>query len=393
MEASSGKRYTTGHLLNTIVIAGLEVAGLAGARLVLILIALSMGASTAFVGILAAMFTLFPTVLNIAFGRWVDRVGTFIPMLVACSLAVIAGSLYLLAQTPWMLALIAGLVGVSAFFSSMVASRSVGSVASGNERTRLIGYLVLGYSVFGLIGPLILSATYEHGGDGWVMVVLAGFGLLALLLMASGRHYYHNGQPVEVKTTQKHRTTDLLKLPSLRRWVGINAVFASAQTLFPVVISLLSVEIKLSPFYAGLMLSGFAAGMTGSRLAIGVLVRYMRPELLILLSLIFASLMYVLLPFVHESTWLLICCTLLGIPLGMALPLSISLIYENAPENRISESVALSYTVTGAFQTLTPLVLGVAAGIAGTQLIALVIAGSLAIAALSIMSSVRHVTA
>ena len=387
------KSYKKTHLVNTIVIAGLEVAGLAGARLVLILIALSMGASTAFVGILAAMFTLFPTLFNIAYGRWVDRIGTYIPMVVACALAVLSGVVYMVDQSLWALLLIAGLVGVSAFFSSMVASRCVGSVASGAERTRLISYLVLGYSVFGLLGPLILSATYEQGGDNWVMAVLAGFGVLALVLMTTGRHFYHIGQPLKAQSTQQHRTVDLLKMASLRRWVAINAVFASAQTLFPVVISLLSVELALTPFYAGMMLSGFAAGMTGSRLAISVLVRYVRPEFLILLSLLFAALMYSLLPFMREPVWLLVSCTLLGIPLGMALPLSISLIYENAPEGRISESVALSYTVTGVFQTLTPLVLGVAAGIAGTQLIALVIAGLLGLASLTVLTSVRRLAA
>ena len=123
-------------LLWTIVIASMANAALAAARLVVPIFALALGASVELVGITVALFTAIPTFFSVPFGRWVDRSGTFSPLVFSAVLIALGGVATIVLASKFMLLFTGALVGSGAIFAHIVATRAVGEIGIREDRGR-----------------------------------------------------------------------------------------------------------------------------------------------------------------------------------------------------------------------------------------------------------------
>nr|WP_277819034.1 MFS transporter [Pseudomonas putida] len=240
--------------VGTCAIAGLNLASMFSARLVVPLVALSMGANALFAGVTAAMFTMVPMFASLGFGRWLDRTGTLWPMTFAASLAVITALVFTLTPHLFALPVVAGLAGAGGVFAHMAATQAIGVVEDVAHRTRDLGYLVLGYSLFQFSGPLIVGATYQYLGSTAAMLALGAFSLISLVVLALGWHMFlhENRQAPTAKSARPTRL--LLAHAELRTWILISSVFVAAQSIYPFVLSLHISQVGLGALEAGWIL-------------------------------------------------------------------------------------------------------------------------------------------
>ena len=123
--------------------------GTIGAKLLLALFAIDLGASPLQVGITFAMFSILPAILAISAGRWVDRIGVRLPLLLGCGCLALSIGIVFLTPALWALYLCAALIGVS-FMVYVVAGQSiVGSMSASTDRTRNFSYYSLAVALAG----------------------------------------------------------------------------------------------------------------------------------------------------------------------------------------------------------------------------------------------------
>lgn len=380
-ELSWSRRLKANGLANftgTFVIAGLNMAAMFAARLVVPMLALSMGASSTLVGATAAMFTAVPMFLSVSFGRWLDRSGTLLPIVFSTSLIILAANVFWIVPGKYTLLVVAGLIGTAGVFTHMAATRAVGGVGIASKRPRNLGYLVLSYSLFQFMGPMIAGASYQYFGAIAAITTIGGFSLLSITVVGLGFHYFKREKVGLGPRAVTRRTYQLLSLRSLRSWIFMSSAFIAAQSIYPFVVSIYAVEIGLPPIQAGWLLGAFAIGTFVSRFFTPLLTRYFRAGVTLVVALIMSAIIYALIPFVQDICSLSALSFGLALPLGIGVPVSLAMIYDSAPEGRVNESVGLSMTVNNLLQTLFPLILGMSVSRLGVAPMVLVFAVAMA---------------
>ncbi|WP_199087371.1 MFS transporter [Bosea sp. ASV33] len=379
----------------TILIASLDNGALAAGRLILPLVALGVGASGALVGVMSGLFTAVPMLFSVRFGRWVDRAGTLVPMLFASSLIAASCLFFVLVPNRFVLVPIAGLLGAGAVFAHVATARAVTGQSEPFERARNLGFLVTSYSLFQFLCPMIASLAFDHYGSATALVTISGLGVLTVAAVAGlPIHNYRNESNRRQADVSSGGGLELFRIPKLRRWILVSSVFSASQTIFPLIVSLHAVEIGLSASRAGLVLGAFALGTVVSRLSVGLVGRTVRAPVALTFALFAGATIYAAFPMAHGLPALLPLAALLGLPLGIGVPISLNLIYDAAPQHRLNEAVGLCMSVTNFFQMMVPLSLGFVAsgfGVAAmTWLIALML---LAPISLTVTALVRGPTA
>jgi DHA1 family multidrug resistance protein-like MFS transporter len=368
--------------IGTFVIAGLNISALGAARLVLPLIALSMGASAVLAGAIAASFTVAPMLLSIPYGRWVDRVGTLLPIIGAALFIVVAAVIFWLSPGKYTLLVIAALIGAGGVFAHIAGTRAVGGESDETNRARNLGYLVLSYSLFQFTGPIAASAVYQYYGATAAIGALGGFALLSILGIALRVHFFKRERTGASPRAVSPRAYQLLSIGSLRSWILLSSAFVSAQAIYPFVVSLHTVAIGLSAIEAGWLLAAFAVGTFVSRFFTPLLTKHFKARIILTVALILSALIYALIPFVQDIRLLSALSCALALPLGVGAPVSLVMIYESAPEGRVNESIGLSMAVNNLLQTLFPLILGGAVASFGVAPMVLAFAAAMVAAAL-----------
>lgn len=354
-------------LVGTLIVAGCNMAALGSSRLIVPMLALALGANAFLIGVIVALFTAAPMVLSVSFGRWMDRAGTLPAILFSALMVVLASVVFLLFQSKYALLVVAALVGTAGVFTHMAATRAVGAGGEGARRAKYLGYLVLSYSLFNFMGPVIVSHAYQHYGASSAIASLGGFAVLSILGTVAVTHHFRRDSEKGLPAQSGRRAYDLLKHADLRLWILISSIFTANQTLYPFLMSLHAVEVGLTASQAGWMLGAFALGTLTSRFFTPVLVKRFRPDITLVVALIFAVSLYALIPLARDTYALAILSAGLGLPLGVGAPVSLAIIYETAPEGRVNESLGISMAVNNLLQTIFPLLMGAMAADMGTS--------------------------
>ena len=248
----------------------LSFGGMTAARISFSLYGLQLGASSAEVGGIMAMFYLFSLLLSWPIGvladrystRWLLVGGTAGGALVPYFFPALA-SLYIAAA----------LIGLTLAFTNVLVQNLVGAMSTAQDRTRNFSNFAITGSLANFIGPLIAGLTIDVLGHRQTcatigIVLLAG---IALLSVWGG---------VLPRTKPKARSTgNLLHTLSDRRlWVMLT-VSSLAQLGNDIYLTFLPIYahcIGLSATTIGIVLSVFAIGSLGVRIGMVRLVAWLR---------------------------------------------------------------------------------------------------------------------
>jgi MFS family permease len=335
----------------------LQGISMRGAKMVVSLSSLSLGATPFQVGILASLFAAFPLLLAVTAGRVSDRIGVRGPMIggaivISCGIAiplVVTGFTGLIAC--------ATLIGLGHIFFHVSVHNLIGAYGGGEARTRNFATFSLGQSVSAFIGPALAGFSIDGMGFLPTHAMLAVVALLPATILAVYPKLIPERAP-HVAHEAAGGSLALLRNPGLRRTLIMSGVTLTGIELFTFYFPVYGRSIGLTASVIGLVMSSYAVAAFIVRLGMHSAARRIGELGVLTVSLFIAGLTYMVVPMVSQAPLLALMAFLLGIGLGCAQPLTILLTYNHAPAGRSGEALGMRLTVNKLTQIAVPLVFG-----------------------------------
>lgn len=330
---------------------------LTGSRITVSLYALSMGATPLVVGTLMGLYAFLPMLLAVAAGRLSDRIGARRPMLVG-SWGIALGALlpFVLTGTA-VLFVCTALIGV-AFMAFQVAMQHVtGSMGKPADRPKNFGLLALGYSISSFAGPLIAGLMIDQASYRATFILLALFPVIPIFVLTRNLLVLPDTRHEQAKATSGG-IGELLSNRSMRRAFIINALLSMAWDLHSFFIPIYGDSIGLSALRIGVILSVFAAATFVVRLFMPWIARRYTEFEVLARALFIGGVVYAIYPFATSPAVLMVLSFTLGLALGSAQPMVMSVLHHVAPPGRMGEAVGVRMSIVNASTFAVPLVFG-----------------------------------
>jgi len=375
-------------IFHVMAIVMLTHLGVIGAKLLLALFAIELGASPLQVGFTFALFSLLPAFLAITAGRWVDRVGVGLPLVLGCGGAGLAIAMAFFTPALWALYPVAALIGVFFMIYAVAGQSLVGSLGDISQRTRNFSYYSLAVALAGVIGRAGTGISIDLIGHRGAALLLAAAPLAALCIVL----WLRKRAPAASNIVRPARASaaDLWRNPPLRRALIAAGIVESGNELFALFIPLYGSSLGLSATFIGMLLAVYAGASFIVRTVLPRLVSRFGEERVLCAALGGAAVVGVLLLATTQPLLLLLLAALFGFTLGLGMPLSMALTYARAPEGRAAEAIGLRQTVNKSVEVTVPVGFGALAGIAGLAPLAIALSVVLALGAAVIARDARR---
>jgi predicted MFS family arabinose efflux permease len=334
-----------------------------GARMTTVLFALELGASEAAVGVLMSLFALLPMLLSVSAGRLIDRVGPRRPLAVSFAVLAVSAALPFAFPSLATLYLSATLLGVSFMYVHIAMNSVFGAHGSPEQRALNFSWLALGFAISNSIGPLVAGYAIDGFGHAPAFLVLALFPAVAFVLLLARKRPLP--RPEQGPLAKRTGVLDLLRIPGLRQTFWVSLLLASGWDLFTFIIPLYGARLGLSAAAIGVILSTFAVATLTVRIAMPVLIKKLRQWVIILAALGISGTCYLLFPFAQGVPPLMLLSFVLGLGLGSAQPVIMSLLYAASPPGRQGEAVGVRTSLLNGSHTLIPLASGAVSSAVG----------------------------
>lgn len=329
-----------------------------GSKVLVTLFAIELGAPQFYIGVVIALYSLFPLLLALYAGRLSDRLGVRPPML-AGSLGLATGLLlpYLSPALPALYAS-AALIGASHVFYNVSVQNLVGALDSAEDRTRNFTNYALVMAVGSLAGPLVAGFSIDRFGHATTYLYLAALPLVAAAIIAFARRPGRQGGTKGPHEGHAVHAGQLLSNVALRRTLILSAIILTGTDLFQFYMPIYGHAAGLSASAIGIVLGAFAAAAFVVRLVVPELARRWSAEAVLVGSLYVGALAYLMFPLFESAVLLSATAFVLGLGMGCGQPLTLTLIYSRAPEGRSGEALGLRLTINNFMHIAVPLAFG-----------------------------------
>lgn len=340
-----------------VLVTALTHTSFKGSKVLISLYAIELGANPFEIGVLFAMYSMFPIVLSIYAGRVADRFGARAPMVFgACGLS--AGLLLpFLFPGLAILYVSATLIGMCYIFYVVTVQNLVGSIGEGHARTRNYSIFSLGVALTALFGPMTAGFSIDLIGHRYTYLLLAAVPVAPIVALLSFSKLLPR---VKRNAGERHgqRLADLVKDRPLRRALMTAGIIETGLELFNLFLPIYGHSIGLTASQIGLCMGSFAVALLLVRTLMPWLARHMSEEGVLSASLFLAAATCLVFPFVKSFGLLALVAFVLGLGLGCGSPLSMILAFNRAPPGRSGEAIGLRQTVNKATEMAMPLVFG-----------------------------------
>ena len=341
-----------------VILAVLGQIALKGSKMLLSLYAIDLGAGPFAIGVLIAMYAIFPLLLALTAGKTADRIGPRWPLIVGS--AGLAMGLAVPAAFPGMTALYfsPALIGIFWIFFHVSAHQLVGALGEGLERARNFSTFSLGAAISGVLGPLLVGFILDRIGPRHTYAVLALIAAgPALVLICIPRLLPAHRPHIEARAT-KRSVRDLIANPDMRRTLLTSGLILTGIDLCSFYLPILGHSLGLSATSIGIIVAMPAAAAFTVRIWLPQLVQRFSEEGVLSGALALAALSYFALPIFHAPWVLALLAFMLGLGLGCGQPLTITMSYNYSPPGRAGEALGLRLTVNKFTQVLVPVLFG-----------------------------------
>jgi predicted MFS family arabinose efflux permease len=332
-------------------------AAFAGFRVNLSLFALSLQASPFTVGLILSLLALLPTLFSVHTGRVIDRIGVRRPLLAGTASVICGIALAVLVPRLDMLFLVSCIVGSGFMLFHIAVNHMAGGMGEPQGRALNFSMLALGFSTSGFLGPMIAGFAIDWIGHRRTFLLLVGFALLTLVGLLTRPMEIPRHRALE-PTDEKQRLSDLFRNRTLRYVFLASGVLSPAWDLFTFMVPIHGSQIGLSATEIGMILGAFGSAIFAVRLAVPLLLHRVGEWQMLILAMLSAGTTYVVFPLVHGMPLLLTFAFILGISLGGAQPMIMSLLSSKAPAGRAAEAIGVRSLIINMSQTGMPLLFG-----------------------------------
>jgi MFS family permease len=307
--------------------------------------AIELDANAAQIGLIAALYALFPVILALQFGSWVGKLGEA-KFVIYGTLAMMATSVALIfADNLIALGIATGAAGI-AHLACMVGGQSMVALrAPRASYDRYFGFYTFSASVGHLLGPII--ATIVAGSNGTLPKSTSNAFLLAVALTILALVpviKWRNERPTVVAKENTEGTfkaaVELLKRPGIMAAIYISLAISSAADVLVVFLPLFGTENNFSPYAVGAILSIRAGTTMMSRFFLGRLSARFTTFQLLWWSTIVSTLCCGAMAFTQTPVSLGAIVFIAGFSLGVGQPLTMSLVSQKTESDERALAVS-----------------------------------------------------
>ena len=342
--------------------------------------AIELDANAAQVGLIAALYALFPVILALQFGSWVGKLGEAkfviygtVAMMITSAALVIANSLVTLG--------IATAAAGLAHLACMVGGQSMVALRAPRESyDRYFGFYTFSASVGHMLGPIIASIVAGSNGtlpkstsNAFLLAVVLT--IIALLPVIRWRNERPTVEGKENAEGTFKAAIKLAKRPGIMAAIYISLAISSVADVLVVFLPLFGTENNFSPYAIGAILAIRAGTTMLSRLFLGRLSDRFSTFQLLWWSTIVSTLCCVAMAFAHTPVTLVAIVFIAGFSLGVGQPLTMSLVSQKTESSERALAVSARLMGNRFGQFLVPAAAGsiAAASGAGAVFIALAV--------------------
>ena len=337
----------------------LNMTAFRGSKVVVTLFAIELGAAQFYIGVIIAMYSVFPMMLGVFAGKLTDRLGVRRPLIggtLGVALALLVP--FFFPRTP-ALYLSATLIGASWVFYNVCAQNLIGLLSTVETRAKNFsnyGLVMAGGSFF---GPLLAGFAIDHIGHARTYLVLAVIPLASAVVIATSVALRNAKGKAKMKDEEQATySANLLKNVPLRRTLITSATVLTGTDLFQFYMPIYGHSIGLSASAIGMILAMFAVAAFVVRLVMPALVKRHSADTVLLWAMYVGAVAYLLFPLFETLVLLAGVAFILGLGMGCSQPVSLMLIYDRAPPGRSGEALGLRLTINNFMHIAVPMLFG-----------------------------------
>jgi MFS family permease len=315
-----------------------------------------LGASPLAIGVLAAMFSLFPMLLAVPAGRLADRIGAHGLLVFGAAAAGCGMLLPYLVPTLLMVFVAAAMIGLQVVNYNVSLQNLVGLLSNAQTRARNFSNYSLVGSVGDLIGPLLAGFSIDLAGHGSACLYVALFWLLpAAMLLTRGNAVRGRAQAGKAGAGS---VRSLLAEPGLARTLATSSVLVTGNSMFQFYVPVYARTVGLSASTIGVIVAINAGAQFLVQIVLPRLVARYGERNVLAYTLYVAAANLALLPFFDHAVVLALISLVFGLGMGCSAPVVNMLMFDNAPKGRSGEALGLKITVNHFTKMVTPIAFG-----------------------------------
>ena len=349
-----------------------------GNRVAASLFAIDLGASTLMVGLISGLYGMLPMLLAVSAGRLSDRIGARMPMICGSALMSLGVGIPYFAPHISALLVATTLTGCGFMLYNIALQNVAGYFGRPEDRALNFNLLSLGFSVSGLLGPLLAGVIIDQLGHRYAFLLMAILPLIPLAVLGLSILKLPRPSP-SAHSGKRKRVRDLLGDWRLVWLFALTSLLSAGWEVFTFLIPVYGTSIGLSATAIGLIMAAFSFALLLIRVILPAMIKRIDSWLLITGTLMYAGVLFCLFPFMHSAAALAALSFCLGLGLGCPQPLVISLIHKYAPPGRVGEAIGLRQALMYSTQSFMPILMGALAALTGMAavfwLFALALAG------------------
>jgi len=345
-----------------------------GNRVLLALFALQLDASPAQIGVLGAMFAVFPSLLAVGAGRMADRYGSrYLLMLGTTGTG--AGMLlpyFFPSITAIMIAAL--MCGFSQVFFNVSTQNLTGLLSTPETRARNFSNYALTNSMGQFVGPMMGGFAIGHFEATSASLMMALFAFIPLFMLGFRRTPLEAGivkKKKEVKSGKGEAAPApggawaMLKDPNVRRTLYTGSLLNAGLNLYQFYMPVYAVSVGLSASLIGIIMAAHSAAAFVVRVVLPSLIKRLNEDRVLLLSFMLGAASLALMP-VFSDAWMLgLLSFIFGLGMGAGQPIVTMQMFTNSAEGRSGEGIGLKMTTNQITKIISPLAFGAVASAFG----------------------------
>jgi MFS family permease len=340
----------------TFILTLLIITSVQAGRVLITIYALKLGAQPFTIGVLAALFSVLPTLLAWQVGRYSDRFGSRWLMISGTAGGVIGMLLpYLFPGLPSLYAaavmngLLFGLAGGAPL------QNLVGILSRPEDRAKNFSNYSLLISLAGFLGPLLAGFSLDHIGPGAACLNLALLSLIPLLILAIRGGILPGGTRLAAHTGS---VREMLSESGLWRVMATSSLVITGIDLFQIYMPIYSYSIRLSASAIGVVLAMYSVAAFAVRLVLPQLVGRLTVEKVLAYSFLIGAAGFMLVPLFRNIVVLSLLSFCFGVGMGCGQPITLMMTFSSSAKGRSGEAMGVRVTVNHFTRVIVPVVFG-----------------------------------